>query len=207
MVFSSAADLAAIAAAVGAAAAGCTTAGLDGEVGATADDVPLCDGESGGGFTGALGANNACQPTTTSNESTAASSARRSAESSFTGGPLRGRPLAAPDHSRRPRTAGSAAGAAARAMRRGGRRAARWLDKRSASKWDRTCMARASAATGYPDRRASQLARAGPWGFGRAAGARALAHQALQQANQLRRERSELRPGHRAARVNDNVPS
>src|SRR5713101_2105517 len=86
MVFSSAADLAAIAAAVGAAAAGCTTAGLDGEVGATADDVPFCDGESGGGFTGALGANNACQPTTTSNESTAASSARRSAESSFTAG-------------------------------------------------------------------------------------------------------------------------
>src|SRR6266849_5003795 len=113
MVFSSAADLAAIAAAGGAAAAGCTTAGLDGEVGATADEVPLCDGESGGGFTGALGANNACQPTTTSNESTAASSARRSAESSFTAEPLRGRPLAAPGHSRRVRTACNAEGAAA----------------------------------------------------------------------------------------------
>src|SRR5712692_1712834 len=207
MVFSSAADLAAIAAAVGAAAVGCTTAGLDGEVGATADDVPLCDGESGGGFTGALGANNACQPTTTSNESTAASSARRSAESSFTAGPLGGRSVAATDNGRRARRAGSAAGAAARAMLRGGRRAARWPDTRSASKWDRTCTARASAATGCPDRRASQRARAGPRGFGRPAGAGTLAHQAPQQANQLRPERSELRPGHRAARVNDNVPS
>src|SRR5216683_8083962 len=122
MVFSSEADLAAIAAAVGATAAGCTAAGLEGEGGASADEAPLCDGETGGGFTGALGANNACQPTTTSNESTAASSARRSAESSFTAGPLRGRPVAAPGHSRRVRTAGSAAGAAARATPRGGRR-------------------------------------------------------------------------------------
>src|SRR5713226_4802267 len=110
MVVSSAADLAAIAAAAGATAAGCTAAGLDGEAGVSAGGAPVCDGADCGGFTGAFGANNTCQPTTTSNESTAASSARRSAESSFTAGPLRDRSVAAPDHSRPVRMAGSAAG-------------------------------------------------------------------------------------------------
>jgi len=155
----------------------------------------------------------------TRSESTAASRARRSAESSFTTGSLRQRKpghrlvprsqvrVWAPGHNRQEKMAGSAAGAAGPATHRDARRAARSRGKHNASRRGRTCTPKALAARGSPDRRAAEPKTARRWYPAPAARRYALLHDAPQQAKQLCLKRSKLRPRHRTAWVNDDIPS